>query len=283
MKLAWPESDAGRKKASRQALARLVVQPLVRDLRPCPDCDLPCPAHASPECCCGCSAACPDVSRQMSVEPDAYPIEPGIAPLVFEFYALRLCPPCWSCEGHVDAAGKLTRLPRVWFFCREIRVRPSAVAAARRPAPMCPDRCRSSPTPTLGGAGIERIFSALAGGEDAPDRLFIDSTAGLRVLRAPPVPALLVPPAAELVADKGYDSKALRDWLAERGATAVIPPRKNRKVQYHYDKTVYRQRNIIERMFCRLKDWRRIATRFDRNIRNFIAAIALAAAVIWWL
>ena len=86
-----------------------------------------------------------------------------------------------------------------------------------------------------------------------------------------------------LVADKGYDSKALRDWLAERGTTAVIPPRKNRKVQYHYDKTVYRQRNIIERMFCRLKDWRRIATRFDRNIRNFIAAIALAAAVIWWL
>ena len=120
MKLAWPESDAGRKKASRQALARLVVQPSVRDLRPCPDCDLPCPAHASPECCCGCSAACPDVSRQMSVEPDAYPIEPGIAPLVFEFYALRLCPPCCSCEGHADAAGKLTRLPRVWFFCREI-------------------------------------------------------------------------------------------------------------------------------------------------------------------
>ena len=77
-----------------------------------------------------------------------------------------------------------------------------------------------------------------------------------------------MPPAAELVADKGYDSKALRDWLAERGTTAVIPPRKNRKVQYHYDKTVYRQRNIIER-------WRRIATRFDRNIKNFIAAIAL--------
>ena len=45
-----------------------------------------------------------------------------------------------------------------------------------------------------------------------------------------------MPPAAELVADKGYDSKALRDWLAERGTTAVIPPRKNRKVQYHYDK-----------------------------------------------
>ena len=49
------------------------------------------------------------------------------------------------------------------------------------------------------------------------------------------------------------------------------------------EKTVYRQRNIIERMFCRLKDWRRIASRFDCNIENFIAAIAIDAAVIWWL
>jgi len=61
-----------------------------------------------------------------------------------------------------------------------------------------------------------------------------------------------MPPSAELVADKGYDSKALRDWLEERGTTAVITPRKNRKVQYDYDKVIYKQRNIIERMFCRL-------------------------------
>ena len=92
-----------------------------------------------------------------------------------------------------------------------------------------------------------------------------------------------MPPARELVADKGYDSKALREWLEDRGTTAVIPPRKNRKVQYDYDKAVYKQRNVIERMFCRLKDWRRIATRFDRNIKNFLAAVALAATVIWWL
>ena len=103
------------------------------------------------------------------------------------------------------------------------------------------------------------------------------------IARSPSAVSKPCRPPPNIVADKGYDSKALRDWLAERGTTAVIPPRKNRKVQYHYDKTVYRQRNIIERMFCRLKDWRRIATRFDRNIKNFIAAIALAAAVIWWL
>jgi transposase len=92
-----------------------------------------------------------------------------------------------------------------------------------------------------------------------------------------------MPPSAELVADKGYDSQALREWLEERGTTPVIPPRRNRKVQYDYDKAIYRERNVIERMFCRLKDWRRVATRFDRNIKNFLGAIALAAAVIWWL
>ncbi len=56
----------------------------------------------------------------MSAEADSHPIEPGIAPLVFEFYALRLCLPCWSCEGHADEAGTLTRLPRVWFHYHDI-------------------------------------------------------------------------------------------------------------------------------------------------------------------
>jgi transposase len=92
-----------------------------------------------------------------------------------------------------------------------------------------------------------------------------------------------MPPSADLVADKCYDSQALREWLEARGTKAVIPPRANRKNQYDYDKAIYRQRNVIERMFCRLKDWRRIATRFDRNVKNFMSAIALAAIVIWWL
>ena len=92
-----------------------------------------------------------------------------------------------------------------------------------------------------------------------------------------------LPPSAELVADKGYDSQELREWLDGRGTQPVIPPRRNRKIQYDYDRAIYKQRNIIERMFCRLKDWRRLATRFDRNVKNFMSAIALAAAVIWWL
>ena len=92
-----------------------------------------------------------------------------------------------------------------------------------------------------------------------------------------------MPPSAELVADKGYDSRALREWLEARGTRPVIPPRRYRRVQYAYDRTVYKQRNIIERMFCRLKDWRRIATRYDRKLKSFMGAVALAAAVIWWL
>jgi transposase len=92
-----------------------------------------------------------------------------------------------------------------------------------------------------------------------------------------------VPPSQYLVADKGYDSNALRFWLAERGTTPVIPSKSNRKVQIEHDRTIYRQRNVIERMFCRFKDWRRVATRFDRNIKTFMATIAIAALVTWWI
>lgn len=87
-----------------------------------------------------------------------------------------------------------------------------------------------------------------------------------------------VPPSQCLVADKGYDSNALRLWLSERGTTPVIPSKSNRKVQIDHDRVIYRQHNVIERMFCRFKNWRRIATRFDRNIKTFMAAIAIAIA-----
>ena len=92
-----------------------------------------------------------------------------------------------------------------------------------------------------------------------------------------------MPPSQDVLGDKGYDSKDLRDWLINRGTQAVIPSRSNRKSPYAYDKTIYKQRNIIERMFCRLKDWRRIATRYDRCPILFLSACAFAATVICWL
>jgi transposase len=71
--------------------------------------------------------------------------------------------------------------------------------------------------------------------------------------------------------------------LRNRGTKPVIPPRRNRRVRYRYDKQLYKQRNRVERMFGRLKDYRRIATRFDRNVRNYMAAVCIAVTVIWWI
>ena len=77
-----------------------------------------------------------------------------------------------------------------------------------------------------------------------------------------------MPRAKELLADKGYDSDWFRAALMAQGTTPCIPPRKNRKVQYHYDKDLYRQRHKIENVFGRIKDWRRVATRYDRYRRH---------------
>lgn len=89
-----------------------------------------------------------------------------------------------------------------------------------------------------------------------------------------------MPPSRYMIADKGYDSAALRQWLVDRAAEPVITPRANRKVQYAYSKALYKTRNVIERSFERLKDYRRIATRFDRNAHACFAALCIAAAVI---
>jgi transposase len=86
-----------------------------------------------------------------------------------------------------------------------------------------------------------------------------------------------------LIADRAYDANKLREWLSQRGADAVIPPNPTRKTPHAYDAEVYKSRNLIERMFCRLKDFRRVATRYDKLARNFIAGAFIAATLIWWL
>ena len=75
----------------------------------------------------------------------------------------------------------------------------------------------------------------------------------------------------------------MRNWLGEQGAEAVIPPNPTRKHPHSYDAEAYKARNLIERMFCRLKDFRRIATRYDKLARNFLAGVLIAAAITWWL
>ena len=92
-----------------------------------------------------------------------------------------------------------------------------------------------------------------------------------------------IPDAKVLLGDKGYDADWFRQALAERRIEPCIPSKTNRKVPIPHDRTLYRQRHKIENMFGKLKDWRRIHTRYDRCAHAFMSAIAIAATVIFWL
>jgi transposase len=83
--------------------------------------------------------------------------------------------------------------------------------------------------------------------------------------------------------DKGYDSAELRDELREQGTTPVIPNRRCRKQPFSFNKRLYKLRWRIESAFNRLKDFRRIATRYDKLARNYLASVCLAAALVWWI
>jgi transposase len=93
----------------------------------------------------------------------------------------------------------------------------------------------------------------------------------------------LAGPIDRLLADKAYDTNKLRQQLAEQDIEAVIPSVARRKPLIPYDRLLYRLRNLIERMFGRLKDFRRVATRYDKLARNFLAGIVVAAILTWWL
>ena len=92
-----------------------------------------------------------------------------------------------------------------------------------------------------------------------------------------------LPEAEWILADRGYDADWFRDTLTDKGTKPCIPGRKSRKKTVKYDKRSYRRRNRIERMFGRINDWRRVATRHDRSPTVFLSAIALAATVIFWV
>jgi transposase len=86
--------------------------------------------------------------------------------------------------------------------------------------------------------------------------------------------------AEQVIADKGYDGDKVLQVVHDQGGQAVIPPKSNRKVQRLYDKQLYRERNHIERLFAKLKQCRRLATRYDKTARNFLAFLHLAASMI---
>ncbi len=86
---------------------------------------------------------------------------------------------------------------------------------------------------------------------------------------------------SHVIADKGYDSQDFVDSIEQGGALAVIPPRSNRKSPRAYDAELYKQRNLIERCFNKLKHFRRFATRYDRRATHYLAFMHLAAIMLW--
>lgn len=95
-------------------------------------------------------------------------------------------------------------------------------------------------------------------------------------------PALLAGQTAKaVIADKGYDTDAIRTLARVKRMQAVIPAKSNRRHQYRHDKSLYAERNRIERCFGKLKQHRRIATRFDRNDAHFLGFLYLACAILW--
>src|SRR6056297_2885228 len=90
-----------------------------------------------------------------------------------------------------------------------------------------------------------------------------------------------VGPGTTLIADRAYDTNAIRDHAEDAGIWANIPPRSIRKQSFPFSRWVYRQRNLVERFFNRIKQFRGLATRYDRRSDNFLAALKLVSIRIW--
>jgi Transposase and inactivated derivatives len=89
-------------------------------------------------------------------------------------------------------------------------------------------------------------------------------------------------PFRRLLADRGYDADHFRKLLAKRGAEAVIPSTRSRRAPIPHDAIAYKDRNRVERMWCRLKDFRRVATRYDKLARNYLSGVFIAATCAYW-
>ena len=128
--------------------------------------------------------------------------------------------------------------------------------------------------------GLTTKIHLLTDGTGRPVKLLL--TGGQTADCTQAVPLLKGQQANAVLADKGYDTDAIVRFIRRcMKAKAVIPPKKNRLVQRRYNKEIYKERNLIERAFNKLKHWRRIATRYDRVDAHFLACIAIAAVAIW--
>ena len=184
----------------------------------------------------------------------------------------------WAVRGIWE--GVFLELARVGGPCRSL-----ARQHARQGSPLGQYRAAKK--------GDSRAIGASRGGRNTKIHLIADAHGRPKVIcltggqRHDIVPAQAMlarlPADLRVIADAAYDSQGLRRWLAKRGSRIVIPNRQNRKQPFAFDPATYRRRNIVERTFCRLKDFRRIATRYDRLDETFIATLCIAAALAYFL
>lgn len=101
-----------------------------------------------------------------------------------------------------------------------------------------------------------------------------DKAAVAELLAAHPAPG-------DVVADRGYDARAILDLIAAHGGRGHIPTQRDRKQQRSVDPAIYRQRNLVERFFNKIKNFRKIATRYEKSARNYLAAVLIACTRLW--
>jgi len=154
----------------------------------------------------------------------------------------------------------------------------------RQSAPLRIGRKRGEQKQAVGRSrgGRNTKIHALA---DAKGRLIAILLTGGEAHDCPVAERLIrrVKPPKRMLGDKAYDSAELREELDERGTRPVIPNRSNRKQPFRFSKRLYKLRWRIEAAFNRLKDFRRIATRYDRLAQNYLASVCLVAALVWWI
>ena len=106
-------------------------------------------------------------------------------------------------------------------------------------------------------------------------------TAGQRGDAPQALPLIEGLPAEAVMADTAYDADKLREAIAAKGATAVIPNNPSRSLKHPLDEHLYAQRHLVECCFAKLKQFRRVATRFEKTARNYLAVVTIAAIVLW--
>jgi transposase len=203
---------------------------------------------------------------------------------------VRLPGSIWSAD---DDLQSLRALGTAWHLgkpvpgaCGEWTIRGHADDRlhARQGAPLGIGRKRGEQKQAVGRSrgGRNTKIHALA---DAKGRLIAILLTGGEAHDCPIAERLIrrVKPSKRMLGDKAYDSAELREELHERGTKPVIPNRSNRKQPFRFSKRLYKLRWRIEAAFNRLKDFRRIATRYDRLARNYLASVCLAAALVWWV